>query len=358
MRARIIVLPGDGIGPEVVREAVRALRQVAEAFDHSFEFETHLIGAAAIDVFGSALPPGTLEACRTASAVLLGAVGDPRYDHLPPEEKVETGLLRLRSELGLFANLRPARLHAALLPAVPVKEAIAKGTDLVVVRELAGGLYYGQPRMLDASRGANTMAYEAWEVERIARVAFELARTRRRKVTSVDKANVLEASQLWRAVVTRVGRDYPDVALDHLYVDACAMSLMSQPTRFDVLLTENTFGDILSDEASVLCGSLGMPPSASLGTGTPLFEPIHGSAPALAGRDMANPIGAVASVAMLLRHALHLEAEAQAVETAIDRTLAEGWGTPDLAGMPRACGTRQLGDQICGRIKAPARVPA
>lgn len=353
MHARITVLPGDGIGPEVTREAVLSLQLIAATFGHSFIFEEQLLGGCAIDAMGDPLPPSTLEACQSADAVLLGAVGDPRHDHLPNAQKAETGLLRLRAGLGLFANLRPAILHQALIDASPVKAEIARGTDLMVVRELAGGLYYGKPRMLDEQRGVNTMAYEAWEVARVARVALELARTRRRKLTSVDKANVLEASQLWRRVVCKIAAEYPDVELEHLYVDACAMALVTRPTSFDVIVTENTFGDILSDEASVLCGSLGMLPSASLGTGTPLFEPIHGSAPTLAGLDVANPIGTILSAAMLLRHALKLDAEADALETAVGVVLTEGYGTPDLAGMARTLGTADLGRLIRDRVKTP-----
>lgn len=352
MHARIIVLPGDGIGPEVTREAVHCLRVVADRFGHTFTFETHLLGGAALDATGEPLPEATLTACKAADAVLLGAVGDPRHDHLPRAQRAETGLLGLRAGLGLFANLRPATLHPCLVGASPLKSDLVRGTDLVVVRELAGGLYYGEPRMLDATRGVNTMAYEAWEVERVAKVAFELARTRRHRVTSVDKANVLEASQLWRSVVCRMATDYPDVELEHLYVDACAMAMVTRPTTFDVILTENTFGDILSDEASVICGSLGLLPSASLGTGTPLFEPIHGSAPSLAGRNVANPIGTILSAAMLLRHALGLDREAQALERAVRETLEAGLGTPDLAGTVTVLGTSDLGEAIRSRIGA------
>ncbi len=351
MKARIVVLPGDGIGPEVTAEAVRCLQAVADAYDHAFTFETHLMGGAAIDATGGPLPAETLEACKTADAVLLGAVGDLKHDALPAPRKPETGLLRLRAGLGLFANLRPAALHPSLIAASPLKPEIVRGTDLVVVRELAGGLYYGEPRTLSALRGANTMAYEAWEVERVARAAFELARKRRRKVTSVDKANVLEASQLWRKVVCCVAQDYPDVVLEHLYVDACAMALVTRPTSFDVVLTENTFGDILSDEASVLCGSLGLLPSASLGSGTPLFEPIHGSAPTLTGKNVANPVGTILSAALLLRHALKLETEAAALEKAVGEALDDGYGTPDLAGQTTLVGTDAFGSAIRDRIK-------
>ncbi len=353
MLARIAVLPGDGIGPEITREAVRCLQVLGDTFGHTFSFDTHPMGGASLDLHGVPLTEGTLAACKGAQAVLLGAVGDPKHDSQPRHLRPETGLLQLRAELGLFANLRPATLHPCLVDSSPVKAEIVRGTDLMVVRELAGGLYYGQPRALTKHRGHNTMAYADWEVERVAKVAFELARGRRRKVTSVDKANVLEASQLWRQVVVEVAKDYPDVELEHLYVDACAMALVTRPTSFDVVVTENTFGDILSDEASVLCGSLGMLPSASLGTGTPLFEPIHGSAPPLAGKDVANPIGTIASAAMLLRHALGLEEEACLLEAAIAATLEAGFGTADLGGQPRRVGTEALGQAIRDRIKIP-----
>lgn len=353
MHANLVVLPGDGIGPEITREAVLALEAVAQAFGHTFTFQEHLLGGAALDACGTPLPEATLAACRAADAVLLGAVGTPKHDHQPSSRKPETGLLKLRQGLGLYANLRPATLHPALLDASPLKREIVAGTDLLMVRELAGGLYFGQPRDLTALRGLNTMVYEAWEVERVARVAFEAARGRRGKVTSVDKANVLESSQLWRRVVSAVARDYPEVTLEHLYVDSAAMALVTRPATFDVILTENLFGDILSDEASVLAGSIGLLPSASLGTGTGLFEPIHGSAPPLAGLDVANPVGTVASAALLLRHALGLETEARALEEAIFQALDEGYGTPDLAGRRHPVGTRAMGEAIRARLAVP-----
>jgi 3-isopropylmalate dehydrogenase len=331
MRARIAVLPGDGIGPEVTREAVACLGQVARAGGHDFSFHSHPIGGYALDAFGVPLPPATLQACLEADAVLLGAVGDPRHDKQPSGLKPESGLLALRQGLGAYANLRPARL---------------RGTDLVFMRELAGGLYFAEPRGLEPDRGYNTLSYTRFEVERIARYAFDLARTRKRKVTSVDKANVLESSQLWRKVVIEVAAGYPDVALDHLYVDACAMALVTRPSSFDVVLTDNLFGDILSDEASVLTGSLGMLPSASLGGKVGLYEPVHGSAPDLAGRDLANPIGAIGSAAMLLRHSLGLAAEADALEAAIAAVLSHGFGTADLGCQPARVGTRGMGEAI------------
>ena len=346
MHASIAVLPGDGIGPEVIREAVACLGQVARTFGHAFVFQSHPVGGYALDAFGEPLPRVTLDACLGADAVLLGAVGDPRHDARPAGHRPESGLLALRRALGAYANLRPAALHPALAGSTPLRAEVVRGTDLMVVRELAGGLYFGEPRSLGPEQGLNTLAYTRMEVERIARVAFELARGRRKRVTSVDKANVLEASQLWRRVVTEVARDYPDVALNHLYVDACAMALVTRPTGFDVILTDNLFGDILSDEASVLTGSLGMLPSASLGGKVGLYEPVHGSAPDLAGRDLANPIGAIGSAAMLLRHSLGLEKEAAALEAAIAAVLAQGFGTADLACQPARVGTRGMGEAI------------
>jgi len=346
MRARIAVLPGDGIGPEVTREAVACLGQVARTHGHDFAFHSHPVGGYALDAFGVPLPPATLEACLAADAVLLGAVGDPRHDKQPSGLKPESGLLALRQGLGAYANLRPALLQPALASSSPLKAEVVRGTDLVFVRELAGGLYFAEPRGLEPERGFNTLSYTRFEVQRIARYAFDLARARRRKVTSVDKANVLESSQLWRRVVIEVAADYPEVALDHLYVDACAMALVTRPASFDVILTDNLFGDILSDEASVLTGSLGMLPSASLGGKVGLYEPVHGSAPDLAGRDLANPIGAIGSAAMLLRHSLGLAAEADALEAAIAAVVAQGFGTADLACQPARVGTRGMGEAI------------
>jgi len=350
----IAVLAGDGVGPEVTAEAVACLELVAAAFRHDFRFEPHPIGGAALDACGVPLPEATLAACRRADAVLLGAVGSPRHDHLPGHLRPETGLLQLRAGLGLYANLRPAAVPDALLTSSPLKPGIVRGVDLLIVRELSGGLYFGEPRELTETRGLNTMACTAAEVERVARVAFAAARGRRRKVTSVDKANVLEASKLWREVVTRVARDYPEVALEHQYVDSCAMALITRPTTFDVVLTENLFGDILSDEAAALPGSLGLLPSASLGSGTGLFEPVHGSAPDIAGRGLANPIGAIASGALLLRHAFGLEREARLLEEAIAAALKDGAGTPDLSGAPDPTDTRGLGDRIRRRFSERA----
>ena len=346
MNFRITVLPGDGVGVEVTREAVACLEAVADQFGHECEHQTALIGGSALDARGVPLPEETLSACLASDAVLLGAVGGPQYDANPPALKPETGLMALRKGLGVYANLRPAFLHDALIDASPIKPEIIRGTDLLIVRELAGGLYFGEPRGLEEDRGLNTLAYTTPEVERIARVAFELARGRRRKVTSVDKANVLESSQLWRKVVTRVAADYPDVQLEHGYADSCAMALVTRPRTFDVIVTENLFGDILSDEAAVLTGSLGMLPSASIGGTVDLYEPVHGSAPDIAGKGVANPLGAIASVAMMLRHTFKLEPEARAIEEAIRRVLDAGYGTPDLVSVPHKVSTADLGAAI------------
>jgi 3-isopropylmalate dehydrogenase len=331
--ARIALLPGDGIGPEVADAAVRVLRSIGDRGGHSFEIESWPIGASALRTEGTALPERTRKACLESDAVFLAAVGDPAFDSAPPDKRPEAGLLALRKALGVYANLRPGRLFPGLNGAGPLKPEVARGLDLVIVRELTGGLYYGTPRRLDLAGGTavNTLPYTRAEIARVAEIAFRLARGRRRLVTSVDKSNVLETSQLWRAVVAEVAARYPDVKLEHQLVDSCAMSLVASPARFDVLVMENLFGDILSDEVGALVGSLGLLPSASLGDGPGLFEPVHGSAPALAGKNVANPIGAVASAALLLRHGLSLLDEAAAVERAIEVALASGARTQDLA---------------------------
>ena len=336
MKARIVLLPGDGIGPDVTAAAVQVLEAVANRFGHAWTFTSKLFGGAALHQKLPPLPEDTLAAALSADAVLLGAAGDPAFDHLPPSQRPEAGLLGLRRELGVFANLRPARSWPGLEEAGPLKPPVLAGTNLVVVRELLGGLYYGQPRGALAGTDAvvNTMSYTKGEIERVAHVAFGLARTRRRQLVSVDKANVLEVSQLWRAVVTGVGACYPDVALSHQLVDTCAMKLAFAPASFDVLLTENMFGDILSDEAGAVCGSLGLLPSASLGPGPGLFEPVHGSAPDIAGQGKANPVGAIASAAMLLADGLGLQEEAAAITRGIERALADGLRTADI--MPSA----------------------
>lgn len=335
MRLKIVVLPGDGVGPEVTEQAVHVLREVANIHGHNFLFEEHPAGGAAIKTAGAPLPPRTLEACLSADAVLLGAVGTPEFDHLSFDKRPEAGLLRLRQELGGFANLRPVTSSRALADASPLRREIVETVDILIVRELLGGLYFGEPRGISSNNGSsvafNTMRYSVAEIERVARIAFAAAMNRRRKVTSVDKANVLETSQLWRQTVARLAADYPQVELDHLYVDAAAMLLITNPQRFDVMLTENLFGDILSDEASVITGSLGMLASATIGGAVDLYEPVHGSAPDIAGRNIANPLGAIASAAMLLRHTAKLEHEADDIENAIGEVLTAGYRTIDIA---------------------------
>ena len=351
--ARITLLPGDGIGPEVTDAAAKVLQHIGASSGHRFGFQEAKIGGAAIDALGDALPAATLLACETADAILLGAVGGPEWAHREGRRSPEQGLLRLRSHLGLFANLRPVPIFPALVSASPLRPERLAGVDLLVVRELTGGIYFGPRReAADQSEAADTMIYSVGEVERIAHVAFRAALRRRRKVTSVDKANVLATSRLWRRIVIRVAEDYPEVELEHLYVDACAMQLLRSPIDFDVILTGNLFGDILSDEASMLAGSLGVLPSASLGEGTfGLYEPVHGSAPDLAGKGVANPIGAILSAAMLLRHSLGLAEEAAAIESAVARTLEAGLATPDLARPgSRATSTRELTDAVLDRL--------
>ncbi len=335
MQLKIVVLPGDGVGPEVTEQAVRVLREVANIHGHNFLFTEHAAGGAAIKRSGTPLPPTTLDACLEADAVLLGAVGTPEFDHLSFDKRPEAGLLQLRQALGGFANLRPVNSYRALADTSPLRKDLAESVDVLIVRELLGGLYFGEPRGISSQNGSsvafNTMRYSVAEIERVARIAFEAALKRRRKVTSVDKANVLETSQLWRQTVTRIARDYPKVELDHLYVDAAAMHLITNPRRFDVLLTENLFGDILSDEASVITGSLGMLASATIGGAVDLYEPVHGSAPDIAGRNIANPLGAISSAAMLLRYTAHLEEEAADIEAAIVDVLDAGYRTIDIA---------------------------
>jgi len=331
---KIAVLPGDGIGQEVTAEAVKVLRAVAAGAEVGLEFEEALCGGVAIDACGTPIPEATLRLCRGSDAVLFGAAGGPKWDDLPPEARPERGLLTLRKELDLFANLRPAKLFPMLVDASPLKRSVVEGVDLLVIRELTGGLYFGEPRGIEkingGMRGINTMIYTTAEIERVTRLAFEVARKRRRKLTSVDKANVLAVSRLWRQVVTEVAQDYPDVALEHILVDNCAMQLILNPLQFDTLVTENTFGDILSDEAAVLAGSMGMLPSASLGGKTALYEPVHGTAPDIAGRDLANPIAAILSAAMLLRYSVNLSGEADRVEAAVLRVLEKGYRTKDI----------------------------
>ena len=352
MTFKIAVLPGDGIGPEVIAEAVRVLHAVGKSSGASFEFEQALVGGAAIDVTGSPLPPPTLKLCQASHAILFGSVGGPKWDHLPQEQRAERGLLALRKELDLYANLRPATCFPMLVDASPLKRSVVEGTDIMVIRELTGGLYFGEPRGRTAlagggERGVNTMVYTTPEIERVARVGFDVARKRRKRLASVDKANVLTVSQLWREVVTTVAREYPDVTLEHVLVDNCAMALVQKPTHFDTIVTENTFGDILSDEAAILAGSMGMLPSASIGGRVGLYEPVHGTAPDIAGQGIANPIAAVLSAAMLLRYSLNMGPEADRIEAAVRRALEQGHRTRDIAAKgDKVLGTREMGDLI------------
>ncbi len=349
MKLSIVVLPGDGIGPEVTSEALKALDAVASKFSHRIETREFPFGSAALDAAGSGFPPEAKAACKRATAILLGAVGDPKHDHLPPSERPEAALLLLRKLIESFANLRPV-VSQYVSPRTPFQRETLKGVNLLIVRELVGGLYFGAPRGIEGSgkdrRAVNTMTYSVSEVERVAKVAFDAASARRRRVTSVDKANVLECSKLWREVVTEVARGYPEVELEHMLVDRAAMELIARPSYFDVVLTENLFGDILSDEASMLAGSMGLLPSASLGSGIGLYEPVHGSAPDIKGRGIANPVGAIASAAMLLRYSFDLSNEARAIERGIEAAFAEGFVTADLAEAGRSRSTREVGDFI------------
>jgi len=356
MNYRIAVLPGDGIGPEVIEQTLLVLEKVGLKFGHSFQFQKLLAGGCAIDATGSPLPEETLEACKKSDAVLLGAVGGPKWDSLPGDKRPEAGLLGLRGGLGLFANLRPALLNKELRDACPLRpDIIGESLDIMVVRELTGGIYFGARGRRDGKMGQeayDTESYSVGEVERIARLAFEIARKRNGKVTSVDKANVLESSRLWREVVTRVARDYPDVTLEHMYVDNAAMQLVKNPKQFDVIVTTNMFGDILSDEASMITGSIGMLPSASLGEGSfGLYEPIHGSAPDIAGQDKANPLATILSAAMMLRYTMKLEEEARAIEAAVNMVLEEGYRTADIMSPgKRLVGTSEMGRLVVERI--------
>ncbi|MFC1870892.1 3-isopropylmalate dehydrogenase [Chloroflexota bacterium] len=362
MQFNLVALPGDGVGTEVVGEAVKVLQAVGKRFGHDFKLEYGLVGGAAIDETGSALPQDTVKMCRKADAVLLGAVGGPKWDDPLAVVRPEDGLLAIRKRLGLFANLRPVKALPMLVDSTNFKPEVVRDVDLVFVRELTGGLYFGRPkRQWQTSRGrraVDSMAYSEQEIERIVRVGFELARQRRRKLTSVDKANVLESSRLWRQVAIEVAAGYPDIELDHMLVDACSMRLIQNPAYFDVIVTENTFGDILTDEASMLAGSMGMLASASLvgvpreGLKTPgLYEPIHGSAPKRAGLNMANPIATILSVAMMLRYSFVLPDEAQTVETAVERVLEQDYRTYDIMDEGKTkVGTKEMGDLIAGAV--------
>ncbi len=354
---RITLLPGDGIGPEIMSVAVRVLKTIAQNCNLTFEFQEALLGGAAIDATGEPLPPATLDDCKNSDSVLLAAIGGYKWDTLPRQQRPETGLLKLRSSLGLFANLRPAMILPQLVDASTLKREVVEGVDIMVVRELTGGIYFGQPRGIFTSetgekRGVNTMAYTESEIDRIGRVAFETARKRTRKLCSVDKSNVLEVSQLWRDRITALAADYPDVELSHLYVDAAAMQLVRAPKQFDTIVTSNLFGDILSDAAAMLTGSIGMLPSASLGTsGLGLYEPVHGSAPDIAGQDKANPLAQILSAAMMLRYSLNQAAAATQIEQAVLKVLDQGYRTGDIMsdGQTRV-GCQAMGDAIVAAL--------
>jgi 3-isopropylmalate dehydrogenase len=353
MHSKIAVLSGDGIGPEVIAEARKVLESLAKARGHTFRFEEGLVGGIAIDETGIPLPEETLALCRASDAVLFGAIGGPKWDDPTASVRPEQGLLGLRKGLGLFANLRPVKLNPALANASTIKRDVLQGTDLVVVRELTGGIYFGERGRREGGTVAfDTMIYSVPEIERVLRVAFELAAKRRKHVTSVDKANVLESSRLWRETAERVAQEYPEITFENLLVDSCAMHLIRRPASFDVIVTANMFGDIITDEASMLAGSMGMLPSASLAEGTfGLYEPIHGSAPDIMGQGIANPLAAILSAALLLRNSLNLESEAQTIEKAIDRILEKGYRTKDIAeSHSKVVGTSAMGDLVADLV--------
>src|SRR5713226_6450645 len=360
MNLNILVLPGDGIGTEVTREAVRVLRHVGAKWNHRLHLKEGLLGGIAIHKTGTPFPDETARLAAEADATLMGAVGLPEFDSAPPEKRPEKGLLGIRKVLGVYANLRPVRAYAALLDSSPLKNHLVEGTDMIIVRELTGGIYYGTPRGIQEdggeTRAVNTMTYTRSEIERVSRMAFQLAMNRRKKVTSVDKSNVLENSQLWRRVVVDVAAEFPEVALDHILVDNCAMQLILNPRRFDVLLTENMFGDILSDEGAVLAGSIGMLPSASIGGRKPsgawagLYEPVHGSAPDIAGQNKANPFGAIGSVAAMFEYSFGLKEEAAAVNRAVESVLNTGNVTADLKPSGRPATTEEVGNAVVAAL--------
>jgi 3-isopropylmalate dehydrogenase len=360
MQAKIVTLPGDGIGPEIVSQAVRILQHVASSYGHIFSFEEAIIGGCAIDATGNPLPDETLAACEQADAVLLGAVGGPKWSDPTAPVRPEQGLLKLRQHFDLFANLRPVKSYPALAKHAPLRADLLEGVDILFIRELTSDVYFGpRTEQGDGDRAWDTMIYTVDEVRRVARVAFEAARQRQGRLASVDKANVLASMRLWRRTVNEVAKEYPDVKLEHVLVDACAMYLMRYPAQYDVVLAGNMFGDILTDEASVLAGSLGMLPSASLNNGTfGVYEPIHGSAPDIAGKGIANPIATILSAAMLLRHSLKLEAEAQAVERAVDAVLQTGARTADIADPDSApLGTVAFTDQVITQVRPGIGMP-
>jgi len=360
---KIAVLPGDGIGVEIVPEAVKVLKVVAEKFDHEFQFDEALVGGAAYDAVGTPLPPETLELCKNSDAVLLGAIGGPQYDNLPVRLRPEIGaLLPLRKELALFANLRPCTIFPGLLHASSLKEEVISGVDIMVIRELTGGMYFGdkyREKTEDGGQKAtDILSYSTYEIDRIVRFAFETARKRGNKLCSVDKANVLESSRLWRETVNQLEKEYPDVTVEHMYVDNCSMQLIRDPRQFDVIVTENMFGDILTDEASMLTGSIGMLPSASIGGEVGLFEPSHGSAPDIAGQNKANPLATILSAAMMLRYAFNLNKEADAVEEAVRKVLEDGCRTGDILAAGESSeegltvlGTVEMGNAVADKIR-------
>ena len=353
---KIAVLKGDGIGPEIVEQALRVLDKLAEIYGVRFEYQEGLIGGIAIDRTGTPLPDETLELCKNSDAILLGAVGGPKWDDLPTDKRPEKGLLKIRKELDLYANLRPAKVWDSLIASSPLKEETVKGTDLIVIRELTSGIYYGEPRGIFKENGkryaVNTMKYTEDEIRRVVRKAFEIAQKRRKKLTSVDKANVLEVSALWREIVEEEKKNYPNVELEHLYVDNCAMQLVRRPTTFDVIVTGNIFGDILSDEAGVVVGSLGMLPSASIGDRYALYEPVHGSAPDIAGQGIANPIATILSAAMMLKYSFNMDKAHDLIESAVDETLKQGYRTPDIwSEGTEKVGTKEMTDKIIENIE-------
>jgi 3-isopropylmalate dehydrogenase len=350
MNLKILILPGDGIGAEVTGAAVEVLKAAAHKFGHTLELSEGLLGGIAIHKTGTPLPQDTLDKALAADATLMGAVGLPEFDNTAPEKRPEKGLLGIRAALDVYANLRPVRAWPSLVESSPLKNHLVEGVDLLIVRELRGGLYYGTPRGIDGDRAVNTMVYTRPEIERVTRMAFRLARQRRKKLTSVDKSNVLEVSQLWRRVVNDVAKEFPDVELDHMLVDTCSMQLVLNPRRFDVLVMENMFGDILSDEGAVLAGSIGMLPSASLGESKGLYEPVHGSAPDIAGQNKANPLGAIGSVAAMLEYTFGLMKEAEAVNAAIGKVLESGRVTADLRPKGTPATTEQVGRAVCEAI--------
>lgn len=349
---KIAVIKGDGIGPEIINEAIKVLKVVAEKFHFRLTFEDYLMGGIAYDLTQNPLPDETIKGCLEADATLFGAIGGEKWDNLPRELRPESGLLRLRKSLEVFANFRPAKVYDELVEASTLKPEVVQGVDILVVRELIGGIYFGTPKGRDKERGFNTMVYSVEEVKRIAHTAFSAARKRNKKVCSVDKANVLDVSQLWREVVIEVAKEYPEVELSHMYVDNAAMQLIRNPKQFDVILTGNLFGDILSDEASMLSGSIGLLPSASIGGKAAIYEPIHGSAPDIAGLGIANPIATIASAAMLLRYSLGQTQAAEAIENAIEAALKEGFRTKDIAnyGAKEVCSCERMGSVIAERI--------